>query len=258
MDVLGTLRRRRVTRPSESVVTVHPLVPPREEPVDPNTTASAGRRSEQATTRRHLLAAAVGVGVTTVIARAVDAQAGTVLTAISGPATALSPAQRIGPVDVPPDPPAEGEILFPIEVGPDDYCYVIDGFGDCRGTSCSRSHAGVDILADRGLTIRAPASGELTHQYVDSGETWGAGHGWTLRDDSGVVWKFFHMDRHADGLEVGNRVSFGQTIGFVGNTGTSGVPTGTNHHLHFEYRPGNVPADPFPLLERDPDVVFES
>lgn len=53
------------------------------------------------------------------------------------------------------------------------------------------------------------------------------------------------------------RIKRGPTLGFVGNTGTSGVPTDTNHHLHFEYRPGNVPVDPFPLELRDPDVVFE-
>lgn len=209
-------------------------------------------------TRRQLLGGACGLAVASLIARSVRAQAGPILSAINGPATALQPAERIMPVDMPPDPPADGEILFPIDVGPDDYCYVIDAFGDCRGTSCSRSHEGLDILADHGLPIRAPAAGELTNQYVDSGKTWGAGHGWTLKDDSGVVWKFFHMDRHADGLRVGDRVMFGQTIGFVGNTGTSGVPTDTNHHLHFEYRPGNVPADPFPLLQRDPDVVFET
>ena len=226
--------------------------------MDRNSIARSQLGPPHRTTRRQLLVGACGLTAATLIARSVEAQTGTILSAITGPATALRPAERIAAIDVPPDPPADGEILFPIAVGPDDYCYVIDAFGDCRGTSCSRSHEGLDILADQGLPIRAPTAGELTNQYVDSGQTWGAGHGWTLEDDSGVVWKFFHMDRHAEDLQVGDRVEFGQTIGYVGNTGTSGVSTDTNHHLHFEYRPGNVPADPFPLLQRDPDVVFES
>lgn len=210
-------------------------------------------RRRRTISRRDLFAAAGTAAIATTIARSAGAQATPFPAALDGPATGLEPAERIG---APIEPPADGEILFPIEVGPDDYCYVIDGFGDCRGSGCSRSHEGVDIIADHHLTIRAPAAGELTKQYVDSGKTWGAGHGWTLEDDEGVVWKFFHMDRHAEGLLVGDRVELGQTIGFVGNTGTSGVPTDTNHHLHFEYRPGNVPADPFPKLQRDPDVVF--
>lgn len=206
-------------------------------------------------TRRELLTAAGATLFGATVARAFTAHGGSIVDELNQPAVGLEPAVRIG---VPDAPLADGEILFPIEVGPDDFCFVIDGFGDCRGAGCSRTHEGVDIIADQHLPIRAPSAGELIQQYVDSGKTFGAGHGWKLEDDDGVVWKFFHMDRHAEGLSVGDRVEFGQTIGFVGNTGTSGVLTDTNHHLHFEYRPGNVPADPFPLLQRDPDVQFEA
>lgn len=204
--------------------------------------------------RRELLVATGFTVFGAAMARTVAAENEPIAAELNQPAVGLEPAVRIG---VPDEPISDGEILFPIEVGPGDSCYVIDGFGDCRGTGCSRTHEGVDIIADQHLPIRAPAAGELIKQYVDSGKTWGAGHGWTLEDADGVVWRFFHMDRHAEGLSVGDRVEFGQAIGFVGNTGTSGVPTDTNHHLHFEYRPGNVPADPFPLLQRDPDVQFE-
>lgn len=206
-------------------------------------------------TRRELLTAAGATVFGATIARTFTAEGGPIADELNQAAVGLEPAERLG---VPDAPLADGEILFPIEVGSGDYCFVIDGFGDCRGAGCSRTHEGVDIIADQHLPIRAPSAGELIQQYVDSGKTWGAGHGWKLEDDDGTVWKFFHMDRHAEGLSVGDRVEFGQTIGFVGNTGTSGVPTDTNHHLHFEYRPGNVPADPFPLLQRDPDVQFEA
>ena len=174
------------------------------------------------------------------------------------PATALAPAVRVIPEEVL-EPPAPGEILFPIVVGPDDYCYASDSFGDCRGAGCSRSHEGVDIMADEGLPIRATVDGVLTKRYVDTGKTWGAGHGWTLYDEStDTTFKYFHMGSHEEGLDVDDQVVQGQTIGYVGNTGTSGVPSGTNYHLHMEYRPNNVAANSFPLLQRDPDVIFEA
>lgn len=177
---------------------------------------------------------------------------------LNRPATALAAAVRVVPEAVV-EPPVPGEILFPIVVGPDDYCYASNSFGDCRGSGCSRSHEGVDIMADQGLPIRATVNGRLTKRYVDTGRTSGAGHGWTLYDEStNITWKYFHMGSHEDGLEVGDEVVQGQTIGYVGNTGTSGVPTGTNHHLHLEYRPDNVAANPFDRLQRDPDVDFES
>jgi murein DD-endopeptidase MepM/ murein hydrolase activator NlpD len=174
------------------------------------------------------------------------------------PATALVQAERLS-LTRRFDTPVPGEILFPIIVGPEDYCYVSNSFGDCRGSDCSRSHEGVDIMADQGLPIRATVSGRLTYRYVDSGQTTGAGNGWTLFDDStNTWWKFFHMGSHAEGLEVGDQVVQGDVIGYVGNTGTSGAPTGTNHHLHLEYRPNDVATNPFDRLQRPPYVTFES
>jgi peptidoglycan LD-endopeptidase LytH len=64
------------------------------------------------------------------------------------------------------------------------------------------------------------------------------------------------MDHHAAGLDVGDKVVVGQVIGAVGNTGTSGATTNTNYHLHFEYRPGDVPKNSYALLQRDPNVTF--
>jgi len=150
----------------------------------------------------------------------------------------------------------EGEILFPIVVGEGDSVYVSDNFGACR-SGCSRSHEGTDMMADRHLPIRATANGVLTKRYEDSGKTYGAGHGWTLVDEENdVTWKFFHMDHHATGLEVGDTVEIGQIIGAVGNTGTSGANSDSNYHLHFEYRPGNTAANSYSKLQRDPNVSF--
>jgi murein DD-endopeptidase MepM/ murein hydrolase activator NlpD len=229
--------------------------PPFTEPLTGGQPASSPRLS-----RRRLLTIAGAVGGYAMFhADHLLAQAplsGDVMS-LEEPATALAQAERLD-LTSQFDPPAPGEILFPIIVGPEDSCYVSNSFGDCRGSGCSRSHEGVDIMADEGLPIRATVSGRLTYRYVDSGLTSGAGNGWTLVDAStNTSWKFFHMGRHADGLDVGDEVAQGEVIGYVGNTGTSGVPSGTNYHLHLEYRPDNVAANPFDRLQRPPFVTFE-
>jgi len=100
-------------------------------------------------------------------------------------------------------------------------------------------------------------TGVLTKKYEDTGKTYGAGNGWTLYEEStNITYKFFHMDHHTEGLEVGDTVEAGQIIGAVGNTGTSGTNSDTNYHLHFEYRPNNIPQNSYFLLERDPNVTF--
>ena len=222
--------------------------------------------------RRSVLALG-GVGSAIGLAAIVGARASVVaetrIEQFNDAADALQPAQSIPPPTTTPSttptgvpdvgPLEPGEILFPIIVGPDDYCWVSDSFGDCRGSGCSRLHEGVDLMADRGLPVRSPANGRLTKRYDDRGLTYGAGNGWTLVDDENdITYRFFHLDTHEEGLEVDDEIAMGQVIGYVGNTGTSGAFSNTNHHLHFEYRPGNVPMDSFPLLQRDPNASFQS
>lgn len=51
--------------------------------------------------------------------------------------------------------------------------------------------------------------------------------------------RYAHLSAAAEGLAVGDRVSAGQRIGRVGQTGTA---TGPN--LHYEVRVGGRPVDP--------------
>jgi peptidoglycan LD-endopeptidase LytH len=211
--------------------------------------------------RRFMLGGLAGLGLGVVGASRLGATTASASgSELNLPGEALEPAQRVttttSTTTVPPPMLKEGEILFPIIVGKDDSCYASDNFGSCR-SGCSRSHEGTDIMADHLLPVRAVANGTLTKKYVDTGQLSGAGNGWTLFDEkTNVTWKFFHMDHHTAGLEVGDKVVVGQVIGAVGNTGTSGAATNTNHHLHFEYRPGDTPKNSYSLLQRDPNVTF--
>jgi murein DD-endopeptidase MepM/ murein hydrolase activator NlpD len=155
------------------------------------------------------------------------------------PGSALRPAERLA-LRPPPVPP--GMLMFPVAAT--SSCHVLDNFGDARGTT--RLHEGVDIMGSAGREVFAVASGVLINRYTNTGT---AGWGWTLFDAStNTRYQYFHLAEDPVGLVEGSSVSVGQTIGYVGNSGTFGVD---NFHLHFEVRPRNIAVDPLPLLVVD-------
>jgi murein DD-endopeptidase MepM/ murein hydrolase activator NlpD len=175
---------------------------------------------------------------------------------LDDPGTALQPAERLAlrlpapaPEPVPGRPQlpvAAGKLLFPVAAGSD--CYILDNFGDARGST--RLHEGVDIMGSAGREVFAVASGVLTRRYTNTGT---AGWGWTLYDEStDTTYQYFHLAEDAVGLAEGSTVTVGETIGRVGNSGTFGE---NNFHLHFEVRPKRVAIDPLPLLVVDRDVL---
>jgi hypothetical protein len=235
---------------------------------DPTSSDHSNGHEPRLSRRRMLFGGAVGMSALA-LGRLGSGSAGAVGGELNEPGSALETAFRVNPPTTTTIPTSttttttepttelgEGEILFPIVVGPDDSCFLNNNFGACR-SGCSRRHEGTDIMADHLLPIRAVAAGVLTKKYVDSGSTSGAGNGWTLYEAStNITYKFFHMDHHEVGLEAGDTVEVGQIIGAVGNTGTSGTNSGTNYHLHFEYRPGNIAQNAYNLLQRAPNVSF--
>ncbi len=68
---------------------------------------------------------------------------------------------------------------------------------------------------------------------------------WLKRAD-GVQYYYAHMDSIAEGLAAGSRITVGQVVGAVGNTGDArhGAP-----HLHFEIRIAWTPINPYPHLQ---------
>jgi peptidoglycan LD-endopeptidase LytH len=145
-------------------------------------------------------------------------------------------------------------LLFPIE--PTPRCEVLDNYGGVSKSGQSGGHQGVDIGAMEGQEVYAVGDGVLEQQLVDSPGS-AAGHGWKLRvvapDGTEVQYRYYHLAGFAEGLEEGSRVTEGQLIGWVGDTGNA-TPDGW--HLHFEVRPGPAlrygsqpSVDPVPLLD---------
>ena len=206
--------------------------------------------------RRLLIGAAIGAGLVATW-RATDALAD--VAELGDAANANDPAQRIG---VPPfvpapsttlpfEPPEAGEILFPLLLGADSTCYVLDNFGDTRGRCCGYYHKAVDIMAELDTPQLAVVDGVLSRRHDQSM------YGWTLDGDDGSRYRYFHNTSDPAGWSEGDRVQQGDVIGFVGDSGTSAE----NYHLHFEYyQPGqpDTPVDPFAKLQRISGATFPS
>ncbi len=151
------------------------------------------------------------------------------------PATALKPAVRLSQT---------GVIMFPINPLPK--CALSKtSFGQPR--SGGRTHEGIDIMASLGQEVYAVDNGVLWRQVVN-GELNStlSGNSWYVRIADGTYYFYGHLSAFAPGLKLGDTVTRGQVIGFVGDTGNPGPG---NYHLHFGVFPKGGPAvDPFPLL----------
>lgn len=106
-------------------------------------------------------------------------------------------------------------------------------------------HQGIDIAANQGTPIYAPANGRvITPYYYDGyGNYVSIDHG-TINGKK-VTSAYGHMQRWA--IASGQQVYKGQTvIGYVGSTGryADGTPSSTGPHLHFEIRENGNPVDP--------------
>lgn len=198
--------------------------------------------TSRAMSRRSLLRGAVACAVCAGVggaSRLLPAQAAGGVSSLDGPGLALAPAERLA---LRPPPVPAGKLMFPVDAASN--CYILDNFGADRG---SRLHEGVDIMGSAGNAVFAVADGTLTKRYTNSGT---AGWGWTLYDGANdTSYRYFHLTADPAGLSEGRRVFVGDTLGFVGASGTSSA---TNFHLHFEVRPQNRPVDPLPLLFVDP------
>lgn len=104
-------------------------------------------------------------------------------------------------------------------------------------------HVGTDIFAARGTPVRAPVDGVFRST---NGPIGGLAVYVTMAD--GTYFYMAHLDALAPGLVDGQRVSTGQVVGYVGDSGNA---RGGKPHVHFEIHPrGGGPINPKPYLDR--------
>ncbi len=134
----------------------------------------------------------------------------------------------------------EAQLAFPVDGHDTD---AIQSFFGADRDGGRRSHHGVDIFAPRGTPV--VATSEATVRRVEVTNL-GGKVVW-LRDAArGASIYYAHLDSQV--VADGDRVSPGDTLGFVGNSGNART---TPPHLHFGiYRRGEGPVDPDPFIRR--------
>jgi murein DD-endopeptidase MepM/ murein hydrolase activator NlpD len=99
------------------------------------------------------------------------------------------------------------------------------GFSEARN---GHAHEAVDIMAPRNTAVRAVEDGTIVKLFWSKG-----GGGNTIYEfdpTSTYAYYYAHLERYADGLKEGHRVTAGQVIAYVG---TSGNAPPSAPHLHF-------------------------
>jgi murein DD-endopeptidase MepM/ murein hydrolase activator NlpD len=230
------------TTPGPGTVAPTTTTPPTVDPSDPPTTTGAGTVTTPPPD---------GATTTTVLdpnatTTTVDPNA-TTTTVVAPPAEDLDSDPVEPPVEVPsgrivvPSGAFESGLVravtFPV-AGPITYA---NDWGACRD-GCARAHKGNDLIGDRLQPILAMHDGVIDH-LVDHPT---AGFGVAIRDDEGWEYHVYHMNnddpgtddgaergtwRFLPGIVAGARVTAGQQIGWMGDSGNS---EGSVPHAHVE------------------------
>src|SRR5690349_19841970 len=153
------------------------------------------------------------------------------------------------------------KIVFPV-LGSTTYT---DDFGDPRADG--PPHQGIDIMATKRSLALAAEAGKVefwTHSAT-------AGCMLYLHGASGTDYYYIHLNNdltpkndnrgkcvagtaYAKGLKDGAKVTAGQPVGYVGDSGDA---NGIHAHLHFEVHPnGHNAVDGFPYLKAAQHLLF--
>ncbi len=108
-------------------------------------------------------------------------------------------------------------------------------YGDRRNPFTGRHefHEGVDIAADHGTPIQAPAKGTVVYKGFRGG------YGNLIIIDHGYDFTTYYAHLSRFNVERGEPVEKGDVIGYVGTSGNS-----TGPHLHYEVHVNHSPVDP--------------
>ncbi len=115
-----------------------------------------------------------------------------------------------------------------------DYYYRINPI-----SGKSEMHTGIDIPAPSGTKIHAADSGVVTVA------AWSGGYGYCTVVDHGNGMSTLYAHQSKLGVKVGQNVTKGEAIGYVGTTGNS-----TGNHLHFEVRVNGKHTSPWKYVTK--------
>lgn len=117
------------------------------------------------------------------------------------------------------------------------------GYRQAPKSGASTGHKGIDISANVGTPVKAPADGTAYTRGYDR-----SGYGYYMDINHGVIngynitSRFAHLSKFVG--RNGAKVKKGQVIALSGNTGNT-----TGPHLHFEIRANGVPINPLQYMK---------
>jgi murein DD-endopeptidase MepM/ murein hydrolase activator NlpD len=113
--------------------------------------------------------------------------------------------------------------------------FVTSGFGYRSSPFTGRRefHQGVDIAGPPGTPVYATANG----QVIFAGKDGAFGLSVNINHGASIVTSYSHL--HSIAVKVGQSVSRGELVGYMGSTGRA-----TGPHLHYEVRLNGIPVDP--------------
>lgn len=109
-----------------------------------------------------------------------------------------------------------------------------------------RQHEGQDIFAPPGTPVLSATDGYV----VRVGENELGGQTVSVMGAGGRIYYYAHLDKYAEDIAVGNRVTTATVLGYVGTTGNA---AGTSPHLHFGVYSSGGAINPLPLLTDRPE-----
>jgi murein DD-endopeptidase MepM/ murein hydrolase activator NlpD len=121
---------------------------------------------------------------------------------------------------------------------PLEFTRVSSGFNSARKhpiLNLIRAHKGVDYAAPIGTPVKAAGDGRIAY----AGPKGGYGNVVEIDHSRGILTVYGHLSRFAKGTRVGQHVTQGTVIAYVGMTGLA-----TGPHLHYEYRVNGVFKNP--------------
>lgn len=128
----------------------------------------------------------------------------------------------------------DGKLTFPVDVTGGDLV-MPNGFGGASGVRGEGGHNGVDIgngcTDGRGRPLLACIDGVVHSQS----QLQSAGNTLVLRDGVGNYYRYHHLDEYESSIAVGDEVTAGDVIGYMGSTGNTQWA-----HLHFEVWVGGI------------------
>ncbi len=113
-------------------------------------------------------------------------------------------------------------------------------------------HEAIDIIEPAGTPVRAAVDGTIQKLFLSQA---GGNTIYEFDEESAYCYYYAHLERYAEGLHEGMRVSRGEVIGYVGSTGDASPAA---PHLHFAIYllgPGRLwwkgaAIDPYPVILR--------